>query len=413
MIGIRALLVRNLTIQTVSEAVSLACGLASAALLSRHLGLAGFGAFNYAFAFTYFFLSLNDFGLNTVAVRDVAREPSRAASILGALLSLRLTIAMAVMAAAWVAIAWWPMDPALRRPLAVFSLILPLTALNTPALIFQTAMRFEFAAMAGITNRVLGLAFMALLVLLDRGVTAMLAGLLAAEVCGLIVTWTLARRLVRIPLRLDLPSWRPMLRAAMPLALGLLLAAVLNRVDFIMLERMAPIEDVGLYGAAYRVTSMLEKFPLFVMATMFPIMSRLAATDTTRLREVYRRALWRLAAIGILAGAACAIAAPWLLAAVFGEPFRAAAGALRWLVVSTGCLYLAMAGGNLLIASGRPLDNAVALAAGAAVNVGLNLWLIPAYGIRGAAMATAASFAVVLAITLVAVERMFARGSGA
>lgn len=409
MIGIRALLVRNLTIQTVSEAVSLACGLAGSAILSRHLGLAGFGAFNYAFAFTYFFLTLNDLGLNTLAVRDIAREPSRASSVLGSLLWLRLVIGGAALAAAWIAIWAWPMDPALRRPLALFSLILPLTALNAPALIFQTAMRFEYGAIASVTTRVLGLVFMAALVWLDRGVTAMLAALLVAEACGVLVTWMLARRLVRIPLTADTRSWGPMLRAAAPLAAGLLLAAVLNRIDFIMLERMVPLEDVGLYGAAYRVTNMLEKFPAFVMVTMFPIMSRLALVDVPRLREVYRRALWRLALAGAAVTLVFAAGAPWFLAAVFGEPFRAGAGALRWLVVATACLYLAMAGGNLLIASGRARDNAVALAAGAALNVALNFWLIPLYGIRGAAMATAASFGVVLLITLAAVEQHFAR----
>ena len=64
---------------------------------------------------------------------------------------------------------------------------------------------------------------------------------------------------------------------------------------------------------------------------------------------------------------------------------------------------------NLLIATG--VFFVLTLAAGAAVNIGLNLWLIPSFGIRGAAIATAASFAVELAITLVAVERLFARGA--
>ncbi len=410
MIGIRALLVRNLTIQAVSEAVALACGLASAVLLSRHLGVAGYGVFNYAFAFIYFFLTLNDLGLNTVAVREISREPGRADVVIGSLLSLRIVLAGGVLAAAWITIWLWPMDEALRRPLALFALILPLTALNAPALIFQTAMRFEFAATAQIVTRVTGLAFMALMALAGRGVTAMLGALLAAELCGIIVTWLLAKRLVRIAWRFDTSQWRTLLRAALPLAVGILLASIVNRIDFIMLERMASIEAVGLYGAAYRVTSMLEKFPLFVMSTLYPIMSRLAVDDGPRLREVYVRALWRFAATGAVIGAAVAIAAPWLLSAVFGEPYRAAAPALRWLVCATACLFLAMTGGNLLIAAGRARDNAVALAAGAVVNVGLNLLLIPTRGIEGAALATAASFAVVLVITLVAVERHFARG---
>ena len=410
MIGIRALLVRNLTIQTISEAVTLACGLASAVLLSRHLGLAGYGVFTYAFAFTYFFLTLNDLGLNTVAVREISREPARANEILGSLLSLRIVLAGVVLAAAWITIHFWPMEEPIRRPLAVFALILPLTALNAPGLIFQTAMRFELGAAAQVFTRVAGLAFMGVMALAGRGVTAMLGALLAAELCGVLVIWLLAKRLVKVEWRVDINQWRLLLKASLPLAAGILLASIVNRIDFIMLERMASIEDVGLYGAAYRVTSMLEKFPLFVMSTLYPIMSRLAIDDVPRLREIYVRALRRFAVVGVLVGVAVSILAPWLLSTVFGEPYRAAAPALRWLVVATVCLYLAMTGGNLLIASGRARDNAVALAVGAVTNASLNLLLIPSRGIEGAALATAMSFAMVLVITIVAVERCFARG---
>lgn len=413
MIGLRALLVRNLTLQTIAEAVALACGLASAALLSRHLGVAGYGAFNYAFAFIYFFLTLNDLGTNMVAVREISREPSRASEVLGNLLSLRLSLAAVVLVITWGAIAVWPMDPALRGPLALFALILPLTALNAPALLFQTAMRFELAAVSQIVLRVSGLALLALMASAGLGLTAMLGALLAAEVIGLAAVWTMASRLTPIRWHADTRAWRAMMAAALPLAGGIMLVAVVNRADFIMLERLAGIESVGLYGAAYRVTSMLEKFPLLVMGTLYPIMSRLAIDDPARLRDVYRKSLVRFAGIGLVAGGAVALLAEPLLAAVFGEPYRAAAPALRWLVVATGCLYLAMTGGNLLIAVSRPGDNVKAMAAGAVVNIGLNFVLIPRFGIEGAALATAASLVIVLGITLACVERHFARGARA
>lgn len=413
MIGLQALLVRNLTLQSIAEAVGLACGLASAALLSRHLGVAGYGAFNYAFAFTFFFLTLNDLGINTIAVREISRDPSRAADILGNLLSLRLTLSAIVLLGAWGTIAVWPMEPELRLPLALFALLLPLSALNAPALIFQTAMRFELAAVSQVVLRVSGLALLALMAYAGLGVTAMLGALLAAEVIGLLAVWTMASRLTPIRWRADMRAWRALLSSAMPLAAGLVLVSVVNRADFIMLERFAGIEPVGLYSAAYRVTSMLEKFPLLVMGTLYPIMSRLAVDDPARLRDVYRKSLARFAGIGLVAGGAVAVMAGPLLALVFGESYRDAAPALRWLVVATGCLYLAMTGGNLLVAVARPADNVKAMAAGAVVNIGLNFVLIPSRGIEGAAIATAASLVIVLAITLACVERHFAAGARA
>ena len=88
---------------------------------------------------------------------------------------------------------------------------------------------------------------------------------------------------------------------------------------------------------------------------------------------------------------------------------------LKWIVAigvvmaAGAILYLALTGGNLLISVGRSRDNFLALVLGAAVNIGLNLVLIPARGVEGAAIATAISVALVLVVTMVAVERHFHR----
>ena len=405
--GLRQLVVRNLSLQTISEGVALACGLASSIVLSQHLEVAGFGAFNYTFAFMYLFLALNDLGVNTIVVREISQAPSRAGEIIGSAIALRLTIAGAVLAAAWASIWLWPMDPSLRLPLSLFALILPLNALNVPGMIFTTAMRFDLNALATIVWRVSGLALILVTVALGYGVTAVLAALLVSEVIGLAAVYVMARPLVTYRVHVDRAAWRTLMRSAAPVGASLLLTAIVNRVDFLMLERMASLEEVGLYSAAYRITNMLEKLPLLVMATLYPIMSQLATADRARLREVYRRTFAHFAAAGIPIGLFMSAIAPYLTAWLFGEEYRAAGSALRFLVWSTVCLYLALAGGNLLISVGRARDNLLALAVGATANVGLNLMLIPRYGIVGAAFATAISFLIVLIITVVAVERVF------
>jgi len=403
--GLRRLVLRNLSYTTAAEIVALACGLASTVILSRYLDVAGFGAFNYVFAFMYLFLSLNDLGINTIVIREVSQAPARAGDFIGATIALRLAIACAVLAAAWTAIWLWPLDPSLRMPLSLFALILPLNALNVPATIFLTAMRFEYAALVTIVLRLSGLALIVLAVAAGLGVMAVLTGLLVAEVTGLAVIYRLARPLVQFRVRVDREIWRVLLRSALPVGASLLLTAIVNRIDFLMLEQMVSLEAVGLYSAAYRITNLLEKFPLFVMATLYPIMSQLATADPVRLRDVYRKTVAHFAAVGVPLGVVMTIAAPHVLALLFGEPYRAAGGALRHLVWSTVCLYLALAGGNLLLSVGRERDSLLALGFGAVVNVALNFMLIPARGIEGAAIATAVSFAIVLIITSVAVER--------
>ncbi len=78
--SLRRLLVRNLTLQGAAEAVGLTTGLVTTIVLSRHLGVTGFGGFSYLFAFLYFFLTLNDLGVNTIVVRETSQAPERAAA---------------------------------------------------------------------------------------------------------------------------------------------------------------------------------------------------------------------------------------------------------------------------------------------------------------------------------------------
>ncbi len=327
--GLRRQIVRNLSLQTISEGIGLLCGLASAIVLSRHLDVAGFGAFNYAFAFLFLFLSLNDLGVNTIVVREISQAPDRAGVVIGAALALRLAIALAALAAAWITIWLWPMDPSLRIPLTLFALILPLNALNVPAMIFQTAMRFDLAAVATIVLRVSGLALILLAVAAGRGVTAVLGALLAAEIIGLVTVYALARRLVRFRLHVDAVLWRMLLRSAAPVGATLLLGALINRIDFMMLEQMTSLDAVGLYSAAYRVTNMVEKLPLLVMATLYPIMSQLALTDRVRLRVVYRKTVAHFALAALPIGLLITLAAPHITALAFGEDYRAAGEPLR------------------------------------------------------------------------------------
>lgn len=403
--GLRQLVIRNLSLQTFTEAIAMACGLASTMVLSRHLDVAGFGAFNYAFAFMFLFLALNDLGVNTIVVREVSQSPDRAAEIVGAAIGLRLWIAAGALAAAWIAIWLWPMDPSLRPPLALFALILPLSALNVPAIIFQTSMRFDLVAAVTIVWRVSGLLLIVLMAAAGSGVFGVLGALLVSEVIGLTMVYWLSRRLVRVRVRADRAEWRLLLRSAIPVGTTLLLAALVNRIDFLMLERMVSLDAVGQYGAAYRITSMLEKFPLLVMATVYPIMSRLATEDRARLRQVYYKTVAHFAAVALPLGIVIMAIAPHLTALAFGEPYRAAGAPLRYLVWATVCLYLALAGGNLLISIGRERDSVIALGIGAAANVALNLVLIPMRGTEGAAIATVISFLIVLIVTAAAVER--------
>jgi len=401
---LRGLLARHVVLQVATQTVALATGLAMAMVLSRHLGVEGFGGFNYLFAFIYIFLALNDLGVNTIVVREISRQPERSGEIIGAMLSFRTIVALVTLGLSWAAILWMAFPPYLVWPLALFSLLLPLNALKLPITAFQAQLKIEYGAIADVATRVSGLALVLITVWLGWGLVAVAAALVATDALSVVLIWRLARRLVRVQWRIDRDCWSSVLRSGLPLGLAGLLVALTNRVDFLMLERMVGMEPVGLYGAAYRITGVIERFPQLIMITLYPVMARAAHADVASLRRLYHRTVAGFTALAVPIVAATYWLGPWLLGRLFGRDFVAADPGLQMLIWSTAFLYVALAGGHLLISVGWERVSMGAWIAGTVLNIGLNLVWIPRWGFVGAALATACTYALILVVTLVAAE---------
>jgi len=402
--SLRGLLARHAVVQAVTQAVALATGLVMSAVLSRHLGVDGFGSFTYLFAFIYFFLALSDLGVQTIVVREISQQPGRSGEIVGAMVSFRVIVALVALMASWAVIVRMAFPPDLARSLALFSLMLPLGALKLPVAVFQARLKIEYGAAIDVITRVVGLALVMLVVWLGKGLVAIAAALVANDLASVILIWIVSRRLVRVVWRVDRACWARVLQASLPLGLAGLLVALTNRVDFLMLERMVGLEPVGLYGAAYRITGVLERLPQLVMITLYPIMARAALDDVRGLRLLYHRTLAVFAVLAIMVVAVIHWLGPWLLGQLFGREFEPADPGLQVLVWSTAFLYVAIAGGHLLISAGWQRVSLGAWLAGTGLNIGLNLLWIPRWGFVGAAMATACTYAVILAVTLVSAE---------
>jgi O-antigen/teichoic acid export membrane protein len=238
------------------------------------------------------------------------------------------------------------------------------------------------------------------------GVTLALVG---GELVGLAAVLFATRGLASAVPTFDSPRWRMLLAASLPLGAAAILVAIVNRFDFQMLQWMLPASirdvEIGYYGAAYRVPQLVERLPLLVMATIFPIMSQLSVASPIRLQQLYHQTLRNFALIAAPMVAIVTWQAPMMLRLLCGPGYEPAVPMLRLLVWSSAFVYVAVVAGNLLIAIGHQGASLRAWVIAAPINIGLNLMLIPRYGARGAAASTSVSFLIVLLIVLVLAER--------
>ncbi len=182
-----------------------------------------------------------------------------------------------------------------------------------------------------------------------------------------------ARRIVSYGVRAELSS------------IALLLNA---RFDFAIVAAIAGPAPLGVYAVASRYAELLRLPGLAMNYVLYPA---LAGSDSGA-RRTTRDALRRMSWVPVALAVPMAVAAPFVIPGLFGERFSGA--------VVPACVLLAgLAGCGVsgivtayLYALGRPGVVSAAQGAGVAVTVGLDLALIPRFGITGAAIASAVAY---------------------
>lgn len=405
-LNLRRLVMENTGVQMATTAVALGLGCVTTAVLSRYLGVERFGKFNYLFAFFSFFLSLNDFGVNVIVIREVSQAREQAGKIIGAILYFKVLLALFSMLGAWIVIGFMDFPVELRHSLWIFALVLPMIALQLPSVIYPVTLQLgRLATLTLLTKGLIGFLLLMSAVGLGYGLGAFATACVLAEGAFMLVVFVDARRFVQPVLRCDLSYWKQILRPSLTLGVTSLCVAVINQADFILLERMTDMRQVGLYAAATKVITFLEAFPLLVMGTLYPLMSRYAKENPQGLRSLYKHSVLGLGAIAICMGLIVTLAAPLMIRLLFDIQFRGAEQALVVLIWATVFLYVAIIGGNLLISLGQEKVNLALNLLGAGLSVGLNLWLIPTMGFVGSAWAMAVTYLFLLVGTGIMTHR--------
>lgn len=362
-----------------------ALGIASVALTTRYLGTERYGQFALALSLTGLFGVLADAGITTVLLRDLARSPERAGALLGSALALRAGLAAAAVAAAALTALVLPYPGDVRIAVVLAGIPMALGLANS-ALVAVAQARLEGgrAALGDVAGRAAGLAAVGIVIALDLGFFAVVGAAAVAAAVTLGVTARLVRSLLPERPRADQATTRTLALAALPVGATLAVNEAYFRADAIVISLSRSYEELGHYALAWRIGELAALFPAAVLVGLLPLLSRqFAGGDDAR--RSFQVGWDVLALAGLAMAAGGAIVAPQLAASLGGESFRVAAGPLRILLCAAGLGFVTgLLGATLIARDLQRLALRTSLVA-LAVNVVLNVLLVPGQGIQAAA----------------------------
>lgn len=406
MVGNKVIL-RNIGILTIAQALSLAAGIGTAALLARNLGPGGYGVLGFGTACLGFLGVAVALGTDTYGVREVARARESVCRVIGDVTGLRLALAVLVYAGFCIFVLLLDRPGPEKAVLAVQGAGVFVIAL-TLDYAFQGLERMGVNGFRQVATAFLTLAGVVLFVNGPDDLIEAAGIVLGAGMTAVLVVGAFARgRLGPTPLVREWGVWRRVLAVSAPMAVSGVTHTIIANTDVVMLGLMRTNTEVGLYSAAFRVMAVGMVPGGLVLAAFFPNLAAAFKDGPEAMRRSSTAFAATLAMIGAPVAFGGILFADDILAVLYGDAFVEAAPVLMLLLGSVFVWHLRAPMDSALLAwNAERLQMKINLA-GAGVNVALNLALIPAYGVAGAAVASLLSH-IVLAIVFALAFRRFA-----
>ena len=270
----------------------------------------------------------------------------------------------------------------------------------------KRSVAFSLATLANIAVTV-GLTVL-LVVVYHRGPL----GIIVGNLSGTLLVWAalLVYRREQLGLQWDGKLLRSMNRFGVPLMVAALAMWVTNFSDRLLISKLLHGADrltqLGQYSLANKISSaMVLLFTAFQIA--WPAFAY-SIEDEKEAKRAYAFVLTYLMLIASWAALALSLFAPWL-AHWLGRKsgYWPAATAIPPLAFASvffaGFIVVTIAAGR----TRRTQFNWIAAALAAVLNISLNLWLIPAYGMLGAAYATLSAYILLMAVRTWNAQKLF------
>ncbi|MCE7697680.1 MAG: flippase [Methanobacterium paludis] len=396
------IIAKNIGLLFISQIVNIVLGFVYIIYTARYLGVAGFGIFSFALAFTGIFGVLSDLGLNMLTVREVSRDKALANKYLGNIIIIKVILALITLSIIFLTLNLlnYPQNTIeVVYLMALYVILGSFTGICYS--IFQAYEKMEYQSLSQILNSILlfsgtllaiSLKFTVIGFALIYFVSSFIVFVFSIFIC----LW----KFVLPKIEFNWTFWKLVIIKALPFGLTSIFVFMYYYIDTVMLSIMLPNgnEVVGWYNAAYRLVIPLSFIPAVFFSSVFPAMANFYKTSHESLKFAFKKSIKYMTIMGVPIAAATTVLADKIILIVYGASYIPATIALQILVWSMALIFVNTSFSTLLTSTNHQITVAKITAIATIFNIILNVILIPHYSYIGSSMATLAADMITLII---------------
>ena len=363
----------------------------------RYLGPEDFGMLSYAQSFAAIFLVLSTLGLDEVVIREIVKDKNRVDELIGTAFVLKLVGAIVIFVFLATSISLTLNDTYLNIMIFIIASATIFQAFDVVDFYFKAKVLSKYVVVANSISLSISSIVKIVLILNEA---PLIAFVWTSVFDGFVVSITLVyiyikntsfsiRRLLFNKLTaIDL------LRNSWPLILSGLIVTIYMKIDQIMIKEMLSIEAVGQYAAASRMSEAWYSIAVIISISLFPAIISAKLNDnklySLRIQMLYGFMVW----VPLVAAIITTFIGESLVGILFGAPYSQAAGVLIIQTWSGIFVFMGVASGKWFLTENLQIIWFWRVFYGMFINILLNIFLIPRYGIQGAAFSTLATLSV-------------------
>jgi len=385
----RRLIAYNALVQIIGKNLGIAFSLGTVILLTRYLGIAGFGQYSTALAFVGFFVILADLGIYAITVRELAQKSKQRDRILGNVFVYRLFSAFLIFTVAFLISFLMPYESTVKLAMGIVALQSLFSVLATFwGAIFQVNYRMDLPTFVEIFSRGLYFVLTFLAIHFKFNLLGIFWLLTISTLIQFLITYLISLKFIKLKLQIDWKFWRYFIKESWPLGLAVVLGMINFQIGLILLSIYKPMTDVGIYGSAYRVFENLVIIPVIFVDLVFPKLSELFLKNHREFKNFFQKTFDVLLIMVFPIVIFFFFLAPYCIYIIAGKEFIAAAEPLKILMVILLFTFFSYPLAQLLVAGGKQKWLIWTTAFFIGPTIILNLIFIPPYTYNGTALAT-------------------------
>jgi O-antigen/teichoic acid export membrane protein len=386
-ISTRQTIFKNTFWLAVAEGVTRFLKLILIIYVARILGATEYGKFTFALAFVSIFIIFSELGLSQITTRELSGEKEKEKEY-PSLLSLKILLSLGTLFLILVSSFFITKSPSIQKIIWILAIYVLVSNFSEIIYAFLRArQQMEYESWTKIFQAFIITAAGFLAIRKFYSVEGLSYAYLFSSLLALIFILIFFHfKVYPLSLNWQKSIWKKFLSLSWPLALAGIFSTIYSQTDSIVMGYLGQITQTGWYNAAYKIVGVTLIPSTLISQSFFPALSLAFKESKEKLQKIWNYFLESMIFLAIPIVVGGIALAPKIIDFIYDPSYFPSILAFRILILMAGISFIATPFHNILIIFNQQKKLFWVTFLGAAIDVILNLLLVPKYSLYGAAI---------------------------